>query len=159
MMKIGGIHAEKEAINFIMDKVGEPHISAYINHAAVHNPARKSKYAITPGLHAHNFQQASKQSMILVAHQQQRHCFRSKNTRHAKSVMITTTTMPTSRSTAEPGRPLQSTRANAIRLTRSLQYVVEEGSSDIGGPFKAARQAHFYRTSHPSLHRIVQRNK
>ena len=55
MMKLGGIHAEKEAVNFIMDKVGEPHISSYINHFAAHSSARRAKYAIIPDLHALNF--------------------------------------------------------------------------------------------------------
>ena len=55
MMKLGGIHAEKEATNFIMDKVGKPHISSYISHVTAHNSARKAKFAIIPDLHAHNF--------------------------------------------------------------------------------------------------------
>jgi len=55
MMKLGGIHAEKEAVNFIMDKVGEPHISSYINHVAAHSSANKAQFAIIPDIHALNF--------------------------------------------------------------------------------------------------------
>jgi len=55
MMKLGGIHAEKEAVNFIMDKGGEPHITSYINHVTAHNSAKKAKYTIIPELHASNF--------------------------------------------------------------------------------------------------------
>ena len=55
MMKLGGIHTEKEAVNFIMDKVGEPRISSYINHIAAHSSAKKAKLAIIPDLHDLNF--------------------------------------------------------------------------------------------------------
>ena len=34
MMKLGGIHAEKEAVNFLLGKVGELHITSYVNHVA-----------------------------------------------------------------------------------------------------------------------------
>jgi hypothetical protein len=32
MMKLAGISAEKEAVNFLLDKVGNPYITRYINH-------------------------------------------------------------------------------------------------------------------------------
>ena len=55
MMKLGGIHAEKEAVNFIMDKVGESHITSYVNHISAHNSDRKAPLAIIPDLYARIF--------------------------------------------------------------------------------------------------------
>ena len=62
IMKLGGTLAEKEVVNFIMDKVGEPHISSNINHVAAHNSAKKAKFAIIPNLHALNLS-VSKQTI------------------------------------------------------------------------------------------------
>ena len=32
MMKLSGIQSENEAVNFILSKVSEPHITLYVNH-------------------------------------------------------------------------------------------------------------------------------
>jgi len=55
MMKVGGIFAEKEAVNFLLNKVGEPYITGYINHVTSHPSARKAPFAIVPDLHARNY--------------------------------------------------------------------------------------------------------
>ena len=55
MMKIGGIFSEKEAANFLMDKVGKPFALAYVNHLARYDRARMAPHAIVPDLHAFNF--------------------------------------------------------------------------------------------------------
>ena len=55
MMKLGGIYTEKEAVNFIIDKVSKPYNLLYINHIVAHNSAKKSTFAIIPDLHAYNF--------------------------------------------------------------------------------------------------------
>ena len=34
MMKLGGIHAERGAVNFLLDKVGEPYITRYVSHVS-----------------------------------------------------------------------------------------------------------------------------
>ena len=55
MMKVGGIFAEKEAVNFLLDKVGEPYITNYVDHVANHPSARNAPFAIVPDLHARNY--------------------------------------------------------------------------------------------------------
>ena len=54
-MKVGGIFAEKEAVNFLLDKVGDPHITCYVHHVTSHPSARKAPYAIVPNLYARNY--------------------------------------------------------------------------------------------------------
>ena len=54
-MKVGGIYAEKETVNFILDKVGDPYIARYVNHVTSSPSARKAPYAIVPDLHARNY--------------------------------------------------------------------------------------------------------
>ena len=54
-MKLGGISSEKEAVNFILDKVGDPYITAYFIHVSSHQATRKAPHSIVPDLHAHNF--------------------------------------------------------------------------------------------------------
>ena len=42
MMKLGGVFSEKEAVNFTLDKVGDPYITAYVNNVSSYQNARKS---------------------------------------------------------------------------------------------------------------------
>ena len=46
---------EKEAANFLVNKVGEPDISRYIRHIAPFPNARKAPLGIVPDLHAYNY--------------------------------------------------------------------------------------------------------
>ena len=55
IMKVAGVHSEKEAANFLLEKVGEPHITSYINHIARTDGNRRAMHAIIPDLHATNF--------------------------------------------------------------------------------------------------------
>ena len=57
MIKLGGIHSEKEAVNFLLDKVGDPYITSYVNHVSIssHPNARKAPHYIVPDIHARNF--------------------------------------------------------------------------------------------------------
>ena len=55
VMKVAGVHSEKEAVNFLLGKVGEPHINAYINHVARGEGGRRAMHAIIPDAHATNF--------------------------------------------------------------------------------------------------------
>ena len=54
-MKLGGINFEKEAVNFLLGKVGEPHITSYVNHVAREANVRKAVHAIVTDIHARNF--------------------------------------------------------------------------------------------------------
>ena len=55
MTGLGGVFLEKEVVNFILDKVGDPFITAYVNHVSSHPNARKAPRSIVPDLHTRNF--------------------------------------------------------------------------------------------------------
>ena len=55
MMKLGGIFLVKEAANFLLDKIGEPYITRYVNHVSSFPNARRAQWSIVPDIHAHNF--------------------------------------------------------------------------------------------------------
>ncbi len=55
ILKSGGISWEREAENFLVDKVGEPYITRYISHVSSQPNALNSPHAIVPDVHAHNF--------------------------------------------------------------------------------------------------------
>ena len=55
MMKLDGINSEKEAVNFLLGKVSEPHIFSYANHVAREANLRKDAHAIVANIHAQNF--------------------------------------------------------------------------------------------------------
>ena len=55
MMKLGGIQSDKEAVNFLLDKVGDPYITAFVNHVSSHPNARKAPHSIVPDIHTRNF--------------------------------------------------------------------------------------------------------
>ena len=46
---------EKEAVNFVLDKVSDPFITRYVNHVSSSPNSRNAQHAIFPDLHAHNF--------------------------------------------------------------------------------------------------------
>ena len=43
------------AVNFLLGKVGEPHIKSYVNHVSREANSRAALHAIVPDIHAHNF--------------------------------------------------------------------------------------------------------
>ena len=53
MMKVGGIFTEKEAVNFLLDKVGDPYIINYVNHVTAHPNAHNAPFLIVPDLHVY----------------------------------------------------------------------------------------------------------
>ena len=53
--KLGCIVTEKEAANFLINKVGEPWITRYVTHVSSFPNARKSTYGIVPDLQCFNF--------------------------------------------------------------------------------------------------------
>ena len=57
----GRHHSQKEAVNFLLRKVGEPYITAYVNHVSGQANARKAPHAIVPDIHVHNFSTGQQQ--------------------------------------------------------------------------------------------------
>jgi hypothetical protein len=55
MMKLGGIHSAAEVINFLVNKIGHPYITPYVNHVSSHPNAQNAPHAIVPDIHAFNF--------------------------------------------------------------------------------------------------------
>ena len=55
MMKVAGIHSEKEAANFLLGKVSDPWMSNYVDHIASQTSARNSPHAIVPDILAHEY--------------------------------------------------------------------------------------------------------
>ena len=46
MLKLGGIHLKKKAVNFLLGKVGDPHIASHVNHVAGQTNARRATHAV-----------------------------------------------------------------------------------------------------------------
>ena len=144
MMKVGGIHSEKEAVNFLIDKIGDPHITAYVNHVSSHPNARKAPHAIVPDVHAWNYPTGRQRVNDSGATSSAEAIFEVKtytacNSRYNHN---NTTTKPAER------------RAREISLSYKRKFkkldtlfasdVVGDGSGDITGPFEAS-QCRFYR--------------
>ena len=55
MMKLGGIHAQRQAVNFMLGKVGEPYMTRYIDALAKSAGKKNAKFAVIPDLHAVNY--------------------------------------------------------------------------------------------------------
>ena len=55
MMKVAGIHSEKEAVNFLLGKVGAPYINNYVDHLSSQAGRRNSPFAIVPDLHVFGY--------------------------------------------------------------------------------------------------------
>ena len=55
-MQVEGILPKKDTGNFLLGKVGNPHIMSYVNHVArKNNVNRKAQHAIVPDIHERNF--------------------------------------------------------------------------------------------------------
>ena len=50
MMKVTGIPSVKEAVNFLLGKVGEPYINNYVDHLASEAGRRNSPFSIVPDM-------------------------------------------------------------------------------------------------------------
>ena len=50
MMKVAGIPSVKEAVNFLLGKVGEPYINNYVDHLASEAGRRNSPFSIVPDM-------------------------------------------------------------------------------------------------------------
>jgi len=49
-MKVAGIPSVKEAVNFILGKVGEPYINNYVDHLSSEAGRRNSPFSIVPDM-------------------------------------------------------------------------------------------------------------
>ena len=54
-MKLARNNLEKETVNFLLGKVGKPHITSYVNHVTREANAQKAAHAIISDIHALNF--------------------------------------------------------------------------------------------------------
>ena len=92
MMKLDGIPSEKEAANFILDKVGYPCITAYVTQVSSHTRLRGEHHTpLSWTFMLTTSQQADKGSMIAVQHILPRHFLKLKRIRHAIADTSTTT--------------------------------------------------------------------
>ena len=55
MMKVASIHSEKEAVNFLLGKVGDLQIKNYVNHLPSEAERRNSIFAIVPDILAFEY--------------------------------------------------------------------------------------------------------
>jgi hypothetical protein len=144
MMKLGGIYSEKEAVNFLLDKIGEPYITAYVNHVSSHPNARKAQHAIVPDLHARNFPVGRQRINGSGATSSAEAFFEIKtftacNSRYKHN---NTTSKPVERRAKQVS---QSYSRKFKKLdTLFAADVVGDGSGPAVGPFEAA-QSRFYR--------------
>ena len=80
--KLGGILIEKEATNFLLGKVGEPHIILCVNHMArQNNHNRRAEHTIIPDIHTMNFPAGKYRKMTIVQVGKQK---QSLNSRHSQ---------------------------------------------------------------------------
>ncbi len=54
-MKLGGIHSAAEAVNFLVDKIGRPYITSYVDHVSSHPNTQNAPHVVVPDIHAFNF--------------------------------------------------------------------------------------------------------
>ena len=59
--KLAGFLLEKEAINFLFDKVGQPYITNYVSHVPARRNACNALHVMVPDLHAYNFPSDTRQ--------------------------------------------------------------------------------------------------
>ena len=129
MMKVGGIHSEKEAVNFLIDKIGDPHITAYVNHVSSHPNAERHPTSFCLMYMHGTTLPVAKGSMTVGQHRQPRRYLKSKRTRHATAA-TTTTTQPPSRLSAEPGKYHSRTSGNSKNWTHSLHLMSWETAAE-----------------------------
>ena len=149
MMKLGGIHTEKEAVNFIMDEVGEPHISSYINHVTAHSSAKKATFAIIPDLHALNFPEG-KQTINNSGVTTTAEAFFETKTYTACKTRYAHNNNDVNKSPDRRAKEVNSIyRSKFKKLDKQFAAdIVGNGTGDMAGPFEAS-QARFYRGQVP----------
>ena len=144
IMKVAGVHSEKEAVNFLLGKVGEPHITSYINHVSRKDGHRKAMHAIIPDVHATNFPVGKQRVNDSGSRRDAEAIFEVKTFTACKS------RYGNNNSRASPvNRRAQMVVQSYNRKFKKLDCnfaadVVGDGSEGVVGPFEAA-QKHFYR--------------
>ena len=144
MMKLGGISSEKEAVNFLLDKVGEPYITAYVNHLSDGPNARNALHNIIPDILARNFPTGRQRINDSGATSSAEAFF------EVKTYTACPSRYKHNNSTKTPAeRRAGEIEKNYVRKFKNLDKkfaadVVGDGNNDIVGPFEAA-QGRFYR--------------
>jgi len=144
MMKLGGIFSEKEAANFLLDKVGEPHITSYINHVSSHPNTKKAPHSIVPDIHATNFpvgRQTINDSGAISAAEAifEIKTYSACNTRYKHN--NNSKVKPANRRAKLVVQQYNNKFKKLDRLFAS--DIVGDGTSDTVGPFEAAQQRFF----------------
>ena len=144
MMKLGGIFSEKEAVNFILDKVGEPYISRYVTHVSSALNAKTAQHSIVPDLHARNFPAGRQRVNDSGATSTAEAIFEVKtytacNSRYDHNMTI-------SNAPNRRAKLITNEYNNKFKRLDSTfaQEIVGDGTNGITGPFQTA-QGRFYR--------------
>jgi hypothetical protein len=159
MVKLGGIHSSAEAGNFLVDKIGHPLITFYVNHVSSHPIAQKAPYAIVPDIHAFNFQQEGSKLMTVGPCLLLTRSLKSKHSQHTKADMTAATPIL--------GQWINMRTKSSylvIKNSRSLDClfaadVVGDGTSEVVGPFEAAKKRFFRGNGNTNLRRLVRQSK
>ena len=141
---MGGIQSEKEAVNFLLDKVGDPHITSYVNHVSRRQGNRRAKHAIIPDIHATNFPVCRQTVNDSGSTRDAEAIFEVKTFTACKTRYAhpnNTTVKPVDRQAREV---VNSYHRKFKKLdTVFASDVVGDGKNDIKGPFETA-QGRFY---------------
>ena len=144
MMKLAGVASEKEALNFLLGKVGEPYITRYINHVSSVPNSRKAPHAIVPDIHAFNWPTGSQRFNDSGVSSAAEAFFEVKTFSGCKSryKQNNSTIKPADRRAREVTREYPRKFKKLDELFAA--EVVGDGTGDAVGPFEAA-QGQFYR--------------
>ena len=143
-MKVGGVRSEKEAVNFLLGKVGEPHITGYINHVSRRDGNRRAMHAVVPDIHATNFP-VGKQRVNDSGSRRDAEAFFEVKTFTACKSRYGHNNSKMSLVSRRAKMVVQSYNRKFKRLDNNFATdVVGDGNNGITGPFEAA-QKHFYR--------------
>ena len=143
-MKVGEVRSEKEAVNFLLGKVGEPHITGYINHVSRRDGNRRAMHAVIPDIHATNFPVGKQRVNDSGSRRDAEAFFEVKTFTACKSRYGHNNSKMTPVS-CRAKMVVQSYNRKFKRLDNNFATdVVGDGNNGITGPFEAA-QKHFYR--------------
>ena len=144
MMKLGGISSDKEAANFLIDKIGEPYITNYVNHLSDGLNSRNTLHNIIPDIVARNYPTGSQRINDSGATSSAEAMFEIKTMSPCPSrySYSTSTTTPADRKAKWVVSDYDKRFKKLDVLFAS--DVVGDGRGGIVGPFEAA-QRRFYR--------------
>eukprot|EP00956_Cyclotella_meneghiniana_P022482 scaffold42663_cov56-Cyclotella_meneghiniana.AAC.2 len=122
MMKVAGIHSEKEAVKFLLGKVPDPWMTHYVDHiSSSHTSARNSPHAIVPDIlaHAHEYPAGRQRINDSGASCQVTHSLRLNPINQTTPDLITTTRIR-NLPIAEPTKSLTSIAISSKGLTNNM---------------------------------------